>query len=85
MVRYRVIRDTFGFKGGYWTEGQIVDLQDDEVPPKHFERLDGREVPSKAPEPSEPSTFSEMTERAGRDDMPATGFAASLKKTGRKK
>ena len=84
MKRYRVIRDNFGFKGGYWTEGQIVDLQDDETPPKHFEPLDGKEPPRRQ-EPSEPSTFSEMTERAGRDEVPSTGFASSLKKSGRKK
>ena len=44
MKTYRVIRNTWGYKGRYWTEGETVELENYEVPPKHFELVKGAEV-----------------------------------------
>jgi len=79
MAKYKVLRDCYGFKGGYWKEGVIVNLADGENPPKHFQRIDGEE-PEPAPAKPEPRTFSEInaaheTERAdtGMAHKPKTG------------
>lgn len=36
MTKYKVIRDTHGFQGRYWNQGDIVDLDEAEKPPRHF-------------------------------------------------
>lgn len=36
MIRYKVERKCSGFLGRVWEAGQIVDLDDDASPPRHF-------------------------------------------------
>ena len=42
MKKYRVLRNTHGFQGKYWHQDDIVEFEDDVIPPKHFELLTGR-------------------------------------------
>ena len=46
-MKYKVINSCFGFRGRYWTAGEVVDLDPSENPPRHFVPLE--EVPVEAP------------------------------------
>jgi len=35
-MKYKVLRDNYGFLGRYWKAGSIVVIQDDLKPPHHF-------------------------------------------------
>jgi len=48
---YRVIRDCIGFKKRRWTAGEIVELDDNDNPPRHFERVDAGVKPEVTEEP----------------------------------
>ena len=75
MAKWIVKRTCHGFKGRYWEEGTIVELEDDVNPPNHFERYDSKKIkitekteivdPMK-PEPSLP----------GQPPIAKAGFAA---------
>lgn len=75
MTTYRVARDCYGFKGGYWKEGQIVELEDDEKPPYHFQKVDekGRVIESEKKDRSA-DTYSGI-QKAEEEEAPNTGFA----------
>ena len=45
MKTYRVLRDCVGFKRKMWYQDQIVELEDDEKPPHHFELIKGQPAP----------------------------------------
>ena len=38
-MKYRVIRNCYGFKGRYWEKDQIVEVDNTEIPPEHFEKI----------------------------------------------
>jgi hypothetical protein len=48
-MKYKVLRNCYGFQGRYWEKGQVVDLDPTSKPPEHFEPL---EKPPKAGAPS---------------------------------
>ena len=50
MRKFRVLRNTHGFQGKYWHQDDIVEFEDDVVPPRHFELLNGRAEVLKAHE-----------------------------------
>lgn len=73
-MKYRVIRDCFGFKKRYWKQGDIVEFPDNEEVPCHFEKL-LRDVV--APEPvKETMALSEL----GKIPVATTGFMAGVNK-----
>ena len=88
MLKYKVVRDCHGFKGRYWTEGEIVDLPEGDNPPRHFVLLSdlGAENPKKAKhDPQRPK----QTATSGDGEMPLSaltnarakpegGFASSI-------
>jgi len=41
MKKYLVIRTTHGFQGRLWREGTEAEFDDDVVPPRHFQLMDG--------------------------------------------
>ncbi len=51
MIRYKVARRCHGFKGRMWEEGQIVDLEDNDIPPYHFVRTDESPITEVKTEP----------------------------------
>lgn len=81
MQRYKVIRDCVGFQRRMWKEGTIVDLDDHEKPPHHFQLLDEQAVvkPVKDPMAGElvdHKSFSAAS--ASTNKIPRTGMAAGL-------
>ena len=88
MKTWKAIRTCHGFMGRYWREGDTIDLDDDVVPPRHFQFISeqkGKMVdkPKVIHDPMKPtdvinaSTYSEMQKNSifGR---PKTGMAAGL-------
>ena len=73
MKTYRVIRKCIGFKGRMWQKGQIVDLEDHEKPPHHFELINKHEEPKPVEVRGEVSTLSEMSAKIA--PQSTTGFA----------
>lgn len=47
MSKYKVVETCYGFRGGYWEKGQIVDIDPKEKPPKWF-------VPINSPQKNDP-------------------------------
>ncbi|MBL0320285.1 MAG: hypothetical protein IPP74_13495 [Alphaproteobacteria bacterium] len=39
-MKYRVIRNCYGFKGRYWSKDQIVEVDGSEIPPEHFDKIE---------------------------------------------
>ena len=62
-MKYKVLRDNYGFKGGYWSKDQIVTFADHETPPEHFQRIK-ENVSADVVVPEEgPATFSEINKQ----------------------
>lgn len=40
MKKYIIATTCHGYKGRMWEEGQIVELEDDDNPPRHFKLVD---------------------------------------------
>lgn len=59
-MKYRAIRDSYGFMGRFWNQGEIVDLPPGEKPNKHFEPADSAEseIEVEPPAASEPAPVS---------------------------
>lgn len=71
MSKYIVTRDNYGFKGKYWTEGEIVELASGENPPRHFKVLESSDI--KPPKKAEaPLAFSQINMES---EKPKTGMA----------
>lgn len=67
-----------------WEGGQVVEVQDNEKPPHHFELISGDPVAGEkevvdpmAPKSGESATFSEIIK--SQSQIPLVGFASSLK------
>lgn len=43
-MKYKAIRSNYGFRGKYWYEGDIVEIDKDEKVPHHFEPINGKEI-----------------------------------------
>lgn len=76
MPKYLVKVTCYGFKGRMWDAGQIVDLRDDEYPPKHFERLDKGIIKK----PVEPDTGHVPLSTVGIPPSPDHGFGNNAAK-----
>ena len=79
MKKYKVARNCHGFKRRYWEAGTIVEFDDDEQPPRHFELIDDSKAKVKdimAPTPVELSTLSSYHQ----GPQITTGMAAGLEK-----
>jgi hypothetical protein len=50
-MKYKVLRDCYGFQGKYWKEGEEPDLDPKTNPPKHFKPLAGPKAPVEEPSP----------------------------------
>lgn len=77
-MKYRVLRDCYGFKGAYWEKGQLVDLSDHETPPSHFEPLEKPMVAEKQNQDAAPQEPSEVEGEAQGEaplDPPQAGEA----------
>ncbi len=70
MSKYIVTRDNYGFKGKYWTEGEIVELANGENPPRHFKVLESSDI--KPPKAEAPLALSQLNMES---DKPKTGMA----------
>lgn len=80
MSKYIVIRDNYGFKGRYWTEGEIVDLDKGEIPPNHFEILKDSYV--EPVQVVEKIAFSQLNTES---NVPKTGMAFDPSKEPKKR
>lgn len=38
-MKYRVIRECYGFRNRYWEVGEVVDIDPKENPPHHFQPI----------------------------------------------
>lgn len=60
-MRYRAIRNSYGYQGRLWHEGDIIDVgPKDEKPNKHFELIPGQQVeeavePAQEQQPEQPA------------------------------
>lgn len=50
MKKFLVLRNCHGFQGRYWYKDDVVEFENDVVPPKHFQILDGQADAKKAEE-----------------------------------
>ena len=83
-MKYKVKKTCYGFKGGYYTEGDIVEFSDNETPPKHFQAIgikkpvvtpEAPKAPEVTPEPAptpeaEPELEPEVTPEAEQESTP---------------
>ena len=64
MKKYLVTKDCAGYKGRYWRQDMIVELDDSEKPPKHFELISAEKEKDirfkSALEKDKPVTLSEL-------------------------
>jgi hypothetical protein len=74
-MQYRVLRDTYGFKGRFWAKGEVVEIDPKEKPPRHF-------APVNKPTPKEPEPGAMIADKAGGPSKPGDvirgGVAASV-------
>jgi hypothetical protein len=56
-MKYRVLRDCYGFMGRYWDAGKVVEIPDNLKPPHHFEAVEATKEEVTPQEP--PSAKSE--------------------------
>jgi hypothetical protein len=75
-MKYRVLRDCYGFRNASWTKGQIVDVSEGEKPPSHFEPVDkppveSKETPTPAAEPAD--NAGKLIDAMTRKELIATG------------
>jgi len=76
MKEYKVIRDNWGFRGRMWYKDQIVELEDDAIPPHHFELIGSSKTPKKQKSRAKGQlAYSEMSMQA----KPKGGFAHTNK------
>lgn len=78
MKTYRVKTNCYGFKGKYWEESTIVQLEDDEEPPIHFELMGVLQAPETNQndttlDPQKPLPF-----ELGKPVRPKGGFGSSI-------
>jgi len=59
MKKYRAIVNSHGFLRRYWERGQIVEVEDDVIPPKHFELLQ-EEIVEEKEEVEKPIALSQL-------------------------
>lgn len=79
MKTYKVIRATVGYKGRYWNEGEIVELEDSDTPPIHFELVKGTQPKIK------PKTDEIAFSQVGIPPKPTHGFAYQAEETAPKR
>lgn len=75
MKKFKVLRDTYGYKNRLWKANEIIEVADGEEPKfpesKHFALVDGdgkeiiTDVPVEQSDP-EPQTMSELAHRGGK-------------------
>ena len=53
MKKYQIVRDCYGFKNRYWEKDEIVILEDNEMPPRHFQLIENIRKQTKDKEPDE--------------------------------
>lgn len=74
MKKYLVLRNTHGFQGRYFHQDDIVEFEDDVVPPHHFQPLSGQAEVLKAEDKivDEKTALSQM-QRKQVKPMPTAG------------
>lgn len=78
MKKYKVMVKCWGFKRRMWNVGEVVDLGDTEVPPRHF-KLIGGDAGNPAPVPA-PVDIMKPTELdlSGKPVKTVGGFAGNI-------
>lgn len=75
MARYEVLKDCYGFRNSFYEQGQIVEADPKENPPKYFKLLDGKEAkPKTAQEETEPANNAEAARAELLDEAKSRGI-----------
>ncbi|RJO64166.1 MAG: hypothetical protein C4540_04610 [Candidatus Omnitrophota bacterium] len=56
MAKYEVLRDCYGFQNRYWEKGEIVEIDPEMNPPKHFKKIKAESAAVKEQKQEEPTT-----------------------------
>lgn len=78
-MKYLVLRDCYGFKGRYWNAGTVVELDESENPPHHFQKIE--KAPEPKPAEKEIKTFSELQKAQVETEEKPVGMRAKPRKS----
>jgi hypothetical protein len=76
--KYVVLRDCYGFRNSFYTKGQIVEVNEGETPPGHFELVDGQPANKKEPPPPIGAPADKLIDAMSRKDLIATAKGAGI-------
>ena len=80
MKKYKVLRNCAGYKnGGLYYKDSVVEFEDDDTPPHHFELIEGDEPVTKKVQ-VDGDSLSGLQKMQKEAVDPKTGFASHLKK-----